>query len=1647
MRLLAGVLFFLAASAVIHAQPSGGRLEAAGRTFQTAVIPNRGMQAGTNNWMQIPDNPGIAIPVFTVETWVRATSGGLIVTRDVSSGSPSDWQLWYDYSRYRLAFITARTPPDSYFFTPDNSFMPGQWYHVALVVNGPAGRARLYIDGNLVISPTFTSRYFDCSTGLAWCGYYNNAAGAYLQGEIDEARYWNVERSEAEIRATKDIDLPTNDRIGLVGWWRFCDSYEDYSGSGNHGTPMGSPQLVLNSLPFGITCNDSPCDTLDIAIEGATAFCEGDSTILAATEGYRSYRWSTGDTTRSIVVRSAGRYRVDAVFSDSCIVAAEIEVRLLPAAYPYAGPDRLTCRGVPVTIGAGGHIPGYRYQWLPPTGLSNPDSAITEMEGDASRTYVLTVTNADGCSASDTVRVQVLDGLPIALPDSLHICPGTSVALPLDVLGGFPPFRYEWSPSDDLSDTGIRNPVATPSLSRWYRVVVTDSLGCTATDSILIVTSEGLDLLLPDSLLACKGATVILPLSVRNGTPPYTYRWTPPDGLDRDDVQTPRCTADTTRWYHVSVLDSAGCEGSDSVLVRVRDDLDTWLPDTITICAGASVQLPLVVTGQTGKPRFQWTPSDGLDRSDTQRPVARPTTPTMYHVRVIDSLGCEAEDSVYVRLFPGANVSITIDGASSFCVGDSVRLVATPGFRSYRWYTPSRVIPDTGNSIIAREAGNYRVAVIDSNGCEVLSQPVTISTFYAFEIPVTINGSQPLCEGDTLLLEAGGGYRNYVWMDDSGRVLGTGREIAIGRAVRVRVYARDSQGCVGRSREIEVSVAPTPGFSISGPRLVCIGSVHDYATLLRSRWEYLWAVDSGVVRGSDTRESIRIEWNTAGRRLLRLRVRDTQTGCEATVSVDVTVITGLDPRILATTPTVICDGDSVVLRSRDAHPLMSWRDANGMTVGEGRSVAVRRGGWYFLHAETDDGCHGIDSIFVTVLPIPAPRITGPVVVCVGDTAVYQVLAGGGGILRWESDEGVRLAEDSVGIVQHWTQPGRFRIVLVASFSDTTLRCWGSDTLEVEVQQPPFVALTVHPDSIICEGDSVRLSATPGLARYVWLLPDGTVDTTSNVLVVRGGGSYRVRSVSSGGCVTESDAVTVRVLPAPDVRIAGPTSACTGGIAGYSVPDVPGTSFQWSVEGGTFESGSSGAAVDVRWGAAGRARIILVADNGRCQSRDTLLVAVGDSVRPGVFPAILRLCPEGEGTLRAEDGFDSYTWLTPDGAIPGREITVRHAGLYRVHVSTDGGCEGTSDPIPVEILPAPEPRILGPEALCPGDTIVLQASPGYLSYRWSDGRGGRVVSIGDAAELTVTVTDSNGCAGTSPPHRVRLSPLPDSPGITRDGMTLLATPAPRYQWFRNDTLLAGETGQRCPITLAGEYRVVVWNGDGCPASSSLPVSCVTGRSLVSLPHLVVRPGDTVRVIPELLEQGCLEEIGARSFLATMRYEQSAMVPLDGTDAGGIDGPDRVITVRGTLQEIVASGIDLRFLATLGLRDSVPLVLESFEWLDVPVTADRRDGSLRVLICHEGGDRLFDGAGQVRLLPNSPNPFNTMTTVSFELIERAPTEVQVLDMLGRRVRTLFSGIGETGVHRLVFDAGALPSGQYMVVLRTPTVMRKQLLLLLK
>ena len=85
--------------------------------------------------------------------------------------------------------------------------------------------------------------------------------------------------------------------------------------------------------------------------------------------------------------------------------------------------------------------------------------------------------------------------------------------------------------------------------------------------------------------------------------------------------------------------------------------------------------------------------------------------------------------------------------------------------------------------------------------------------------------------------------------------------------------------------------------------------------------------------------------------------------------------------------------------------------------------------------------------------------------------------------------------------------------------------------------------------------------------------------------------------------------------------------------------------------------------------------------------------------------------------------------------------------------------------------------------------------------------------------------------------------------------------------------------------------------------------------------------------------------------------------------------------------------------------------------------------------------------VRLMPNYPNPFNPATTVTFAIPGKSDVTLTIYDQRGREVARLADGMMEAGVHRMRWDASALPSGIYFCRLEAGEIRRSQKMVLVK
>jgi hypothetical protein len=147
-----------------------------------------------------------------------------------------------------------------------------------------------------------------------------------------------------------------------------------------------------------------------IIVNGSTTICDGGSVVLEAPTGFTAYQWSTGATTRKITVTTSGTFTVQVTNNQGCKVTSDpVTIRKEASFTVHAGDNTIIyagysapCVTLTATVrGATGHL---RYRWS--NGATT--KRITVCPGTTT-TYTVTVTDQKGCSASDQVKVCVVD--------------------------------------------------------------------------------------------------------------------------------------------------------------------------------------------------------------------------------------------------------------------------------------------------------------------------------------------------------------------------------------------------------------------------------------------------------------------------------------------------------------------------------------------------------------------------------------------------------------------------------------------------------------------------------------------------------------------------------------------------------------------------------------------------------------------------------------------------------------------------------------------------------------------------------------------------------------------------------------------------------------------------------------------------------------------------------------------------------------------------------------------------------------------------------------------------------------------------------------------------------------------------------------
>jgi len=223
-----------------------------------------------------------------------------------------------------------------------------------------------------------------------------------------------------------------------------------------------------------------------------TTICGTYSVPLFA-KGATGYSWSPGaklaDSTTANPLAPTSKttqYVVTGYIYKACTVTDTVTVTVLPLPLFSMTPDsQIICQQTPFTLKAAG---GNTYQWSSVTqgqGLSS--DSVYSSSGITTDTFSVAIYNST-CLLNDTLRsIVTVDTIPIlsvAKSNDIDCSDGSST---LTVSGGS---NYTWTPSATLRNANTTAPVATPSISTWYTVSVTNG-ACSTQDSIQLLVDFG----------------------------------------------------------------------------------------------------------------------------------------------------------------------------------------------------------------------------------------------------------------------------------------------------------------------------------------------------------------------------------------------------------------------------------------------------------------------------------------------------------------------------------------------------------------------------------------------------------------------------------------------------------------------------------------------------------------------------------------------------------------------------------------------------------------------------------------------------------------------------------------------------------------------------------------------------------------------------------------------------------------------------------------------------------------------------------------------------------------------------------------------------------------------------------------------------
>lgn len=1157
-----------------------------------------------------------------------------------------------------------------------------------------------------------------------------------------------------------------------------ADNGGTWSGTGVNSSGIFTPSTAgvgTHTISYSIgsaPCNDASTTTITVsngnvagtASSTVSQLCGSGSVPLTLTGYSGTVQWqqstSSSGPFSNIGGATSANYTAPGVSSNMCyraqvsgcgpaVYSNVVCVTVNTPVVTNAGADQTVCAGGSITLNgsiSGGTTTG---TWSAPSGLFSTPSNLsaTYTPSVSSGTVTLTLTSTDPAGVCPSTTDQMVVTVNPAPNANFSIAGNQCLSTnSLTVTNTGTTGTYTWSfPSGTPSSaTGASASVSYASAGTYNITLTTTVAGCTDQETISVTIYPTPTIAVSPTPVSCNGSCNGSITATGSGSSGYNYNW---GAAGTGATLTNQCAGS----YNVTMTDINGCTATGSGTITQPLVLAVTASSNNVSCAGLNDGQVSAgnATGGTAPYTYSWNGGLGTGQTINNVPGGN------YMVTVTDANGCTANASTTVNSPTAIVVTATSSDANCGASDGTLSVSGTTGgsgsYVSTAWTDASN--NSVGNPS-AVPAGSYTVTVTDNNSCTGTAT-VSVGNLAGPVLSVAgqTNASCSMINDGTATVSVtgGSGSPSYSWAPTPGSGQGTASASGLTGGTAYTVTVTDA-GC-SDVLVINIGTNPDPTASATvDQNALCSGNCNGQSTASMTGgtgpFTYDWS------NNESTQQAIALCIGSTS-----VLITDAN-GCTANASVNITSPNPLSVNIVGTDAT--CNGGTngsadATITNGTAPYTMSW--THGPTSVDLNNVLAA--GNYTLQVTDANGCVASGNVTISEpSPINISSISATPVACSGscDGIATANASGGTGTLSYE-----------------WFNSSN---VSSGTNNPQSGLCAGSYTLEVTdangcistnnttINSPTPITLTPTTTnshcgqadggvSVIASGGSVTSTYT-----YAWEDASNNPVGTSSSISGQLAGTYTVTVSDDNGCSATTTA-TISDLGGSTLSETHVNTNCNAAFDGSINLTVTGGSapFNYSWTG---PNGYTATTQDINLLEAGTYDVT-VTDAVNCISTLSIIInqPTAITLTPNSTDATCFGSSTGALSATATGGTGAYSFVWYDDALLSSSIgagaTVNNvgAGTYYVEVTDANGCSSdgsisVSEPNQIIVTTTATDANCG---LSDGAVSVTNTSGGsgnYVSEVWVDASSSPVADINaiPSGSYTVTVTDNNGCTGTT-----------------------------------------------------------------------------------------------------------------------------------------------------------------------------------------------------------------------------------------------------------------------------------------------------------